>query len=120
MGVKEAEAIAADAAMAVFVSENAGVSYALMRQKYSDRDYTESGFGRIHPSAVIHESVKIPESTMIGPNVVIERGAKIGEKCVLQANVVIEFEAEIGDGTVIQPGSMVGFQCKIGKNLPPP
>lgn len=116
INVKEAATISADASLAVFVSENAGVSYALMRQKYSDRDYTESGFGRIHPSAVIHESVKIPESTMIGPNVVIEQGAKIGEKCVLQANVVIEFEAEIGDGTVIQPGSIVGFQCKIGKN----
>lgn len=116
VNIKEAGLIPADAALAVFVSENAGVSYALMRQKFSDRDYTESGFPRIHPSAVIHESVKIPESTMVGPHVVIERGAKIGEKCVLQANVVIEFEAEIGDGTVIQPGSIVGFQCKIGKN----
>lgn len=112
----EAEKIPATPGLAVFASENTGVSYALMRQKYTDRNYTESGFGRIHPSAIIHESVKIPEDTMVGPNVVIEQGAVIGSKCVLQANVVIEFEAQIGDGTVIQPGSIVGFQCKIGKN----
>ena len=113
---KEATLIDAEPSLAVFVSENAGVSYALMRQKYTDRNYTESGFARIHASAVIHESVKIPEDTIIGPNVVIERDARIGNRCVLQANVVIEFEAEIGDGTVIQPGSIVGFQCRVGKN----
>lgn len=116
VNASEAEKITDRANLAVFVSENAGVSYALMRQKYDDRNYSKSGFERIHKSAVIHETVTIPADTLVGPNVVIERGAKIGSKCVLQANVVIEFEAEIGDGTVIQPGSIVGFQCKIGKN----
>lgn len=113
---KEAEKLVPQEHTAIISSENPGVSYALMRQKYTDRDYTESGFERIHPTAVIHESVKIPENTMVGPYVVIERGAVIGKGCVLQAHVVIEFEAEIGDGTVIQPGSIIGFRCKIGKN----
>ena len=113
---KEAEKLGAQTSTAIIASENPGVSYALMRQKYTDRDYTESGFERIHPTAVIHESVKIPDDAKIGPYVVIERGAVIGKGCVLQAHVVIEFEAVIGDGTVIQPGSVIGFRCKIGKN----
>jgi len=103
-------------ALAVFVSENVGVSYALMRQKYNDRDYTEGGFARIHPTAIIHESVKVPGDALVGPYAVIERGVKLGAGVIIQAHVLIEFEAEIGDHTIVQKGSIIGFQCKLGKN----
>ncbi len=112
----EAAKLGPQADTAIIASDNPGVSYALMRQKYTDRDYTEGGFERIHPTAIIHESVKIPDDAKIGPYTVIERGAVIGKGVVLQSHVVIEFEAVIGDGTVIQHMSVIGFQCKIGKN----
>ncbi len=116
MGATDAAKLEPQSDTAVIASENAGVSYALMRQKYSDRDYTEDGFERVHPTAVIHASVKIPDDVRIGPYTVIERGAVIGKGCILQSHVVVEFEAFIGEGTVIQHHSIVGFQCVVGKN----
>ena len=48
-------------------------------------------------SAIVHESVTIPENTSLGPEVVIEQGAKIGWHCLIMVNVVIEHDAVIGN-----------------------
>lgn len=112
----EAAKIEPSDSLAVFVSEHVAVSYALMRQKYNDRDYTEGGFDRIHSTAIIHESVKVPDDAKIGPYAVIERDVKLGAGVIIQSHVLIEFEAEIGAGTIIQKGSIIGFQCKLGQN----
>ncbi|MFK8104422.1 MAG: UDP-3-O-(3-hydroxymyristoyl)glucosamine N-acyltransferase, partial [Saprospiraceae bacterium] len=109
-------ATAAAATTALFASKNIGISHALMKQKYGDHDHRKAGWGRIHPSAIIHESVQIPEDTIIGPHVVIEQGATIGKRCILMANVVIEHDAVIGDRVKIHPGSIIGWECIIGEN----
>ena len=101
---------------ALFLSRNIGVSHALMKQKYGDHDYRRSGWGRIHPSAIVHETVKIPADTTLGPNVVIEQGAKIGKGCLIMANVVIEHDAVIGDRVKIHPASIIGWECVIGED----
>ncbi|MCL4119554.1 UNVERIFIED_CONTAM: hypothetical protein GTU68_019550 [Idotea baltica] len=98
------------------VATNLGVAHALLKQKYGDHDYRRSGWSRIHPSAVIHESVKIPKSTSIGPNVVIEQGARIGKNCSIMANVVIEHDAIIGKNVRIHPGTTIGWECEIGED----
>ena len=101
---------------AVICSNNIGVSHARIKQKYSDHDYTQAGWEAIHPSAVIHQSVTIPEGTKIGPNVVIEKNVTIGPGCYFMANVVIEHGATIGDNVSIHPGTIIGWGCKVGND----
>lgn len=101
---------------AILLSTNIGISHALIKQRYGDHDYSRAGWGRIHPSAIIHESVVIPESVSLGPNVVIEQGATIGEGCFIMANVVIEHDATIGNNVRIHPGTIIGWECVIGND----
>ncbi len=100
----------------VLVSANVGYSHARLKQRYADHDYTRAGWNRIHSTAVVHDSVKIPASTSLGPNVVVEQGARIGEDCHLMANVVIEHDAIIGNSVRIHPGSIIGWECELGDN----
>ena len=102
--------------VAVIVSAAIELSHALLKQKLGDHDYSIADWGRIHPSAVIHESVKIPESTSIGPKAIVEKGAVIGENCRIMSNVVIEHFAIIGDNVTVHPGAIIGWECVIGEN----
>lgn len=102
--------------IAVFISANIALSHAIIKLKYHDHDYTQSGWETIHPSAVIHATVTIPESTTIGPNVIIEKGVSIGEGCSIMANVVIEHNAVIGNNVRIHPSTTIGWDCVIGND----
>ena len=102
--------------IAIFISANIALSHAKIKLKYSDHDYCQSGWGKIHPSSIIHQYVKIPSSTTIGPNVVIEKGASIGENCNIMSNVVIEHNAIIGNNVRIHPSTTIGWDCKIGND----
>ena len=102
--------------IAIFISANIALSHAKIKLKYSDHDYGQSGWERIHSSSFIHQSVEIPSSTTIGPNVVIEKGAIIGENCNIMANVVIEHNAIIGNNVRIHPSTIIGWDCKIGND----
>ena len=102
--------------IAIFISANIALSHAKIKLKYSDHDYGQSGWERIHSSTVIHQSVEIPSSTTIGPNVVIEKGVIIGENCKIMANVVIEHNAIIGNNVRIHPSTIIGWDCKIGND----
>ena len=102
--------------IAIFISANIALSHAKIKLKYSDHDYGQSGWERIHSSSVIHQSVEIPSSTTIGPNVVIEKGAVIGENCKIMANVVIEHNAILGNNVRIHPSTIIGWDCKIGND----
>lgn len=108
------EAATATDQIAILVSVSVGLSHAIIKQRYGEHDYGRSGWARVHPSAVIHESVNIPANTTIGPHVVVEQGAKIGEGCSIMANVVIEHNAVIGDRVRIHPGTIIGWECEIG------
>lgn len=90
-----------------------------------------SGFLGIHPSAIIHPSVKLGKEISIGPLVVIDRDVEIGDHtvidagCVLYPNVKVgsycRFYARvtiregslIGDRVILQPGSVIG-SCGFG------
>lgn len=100
----------------ILVSANLGYSHAKIKQKYGDHDYSRAGWGAIHPSAIVHESVNLPKDVILGPNVVIEQGVTIGEGCRFMANVVIEHDAIIGKGVNIHPGTIIGWESKIGDN----
>ena len=101
---------------AILKSNNIAVTHAKLKQKYGEHDYSKSGWGRIHPSAVIHESVEIPGDTFIGPNVVIEKNVTLGASCFIMANVVLEHGAKIGNDVRIHPGTIIGWDCEIGND----
>jgi len=102
--------------IAILVSKNLKLSHAIIKQTYGDHNYSKNGWEKIHPSAVIHESVKLPKDIIIGPNVVIEKGVKIGKGSQLMANVVVEHNASIGDNVRIHPAVTIGWECQIGND----
>ena len=99
---------------AILVAPNVRMAMAYIRQKYVDRDVYDTEWGRIHATAVIHESVLVPEDAVIGPGVVIGRNVQLGSAVVIMANSVIEFDAMIGARTVIYPSCVVSYDCQIG------
>lgn len=112
--VKKAVELSNGNGIGILVSANLGFTHAKIKQKYGDHDYTKAGWPKIHPSAIIHESVKLPKGTILGPNVVIEQGVEVGKNCHFMANVVIQHEAIIGQGVCIHPGTIIGWESKIG------
>ena len=100
---------------AVLTSPNVRLAQALLRQAYVDRDLYSSEWPRIHPAAVIHESVKVPADAVIGPGAVLGRNVHIGKQAVVMANAVIEEGVQIGEETVIHPNVVIGYDCEIGK-----
>ena len=103
--------------LAVLVSPNVRLIMALLKQAHADRDVRDTEWPRIHPSAVIHDSVAVPEDVLIGPGVVVGKDVRLGARVVLMPNVVIERGASIGAGTVLHPGCVVGYDCEIGADV---
>lgn len=99
---------------AILHAPNVRMAMAYIRQKYTDRDVYDSEWGRVHATAVIHESVLVPADAVIGPGVVIGAGVKLGSAVVIMANSVIEFDAVIGARTVIYSSCVVSYDCHIG------
>lgn len=98
----------------VLVSSNVKLAQALLMQAYVDRDIRDNGWSRIHPSALIHDSVSIPENVTIGPGVVVSKNASVGDNCVIMANSVIEENVKIGADSVIHPNVVISYNCVIG------
>ena len=115
------ETIAADlrgeSGLAILLTNNIRLATALVKQAYDDRDFHHTEWPRIHPSSVIHPSVNIPDSAVIGPGVVIGANVELGDRAVLMANAVIEYNARIGPGTVVHPGCVVSHSCEIGADV---
>lgn len=104
-------------ATAVLVSPNVNLAQALLRQKYADRSVRDTEWPRIHPSAVVHDSVAIPSDSVVGPGVVLGENVRLGNATVIMANVVVERDACIGEHTVVHPGVVIGYGCQIGNRV---
>ncbi len=92
---------------------------------------SRTGFTGIHPTAVIHPSVKLGKDVLVGPYAVIDAGTEIqdrthigpfvsigagvsiGPDCILYAHVVIRERCIIGTRVIIQPGAVIG-SCGFG------
>ncbi|MGX2039074.1 UDP-3-O-(3-hydroxymyristoyl)glucosamine N-acyltransferase [Methylocaldum sp. MU1018] len=107
----------ADDGVSLLIAPNVRLAIALLKQTYGDRDVRDVEWPRIHPSAVIHASVAVPDDTVIGPGVVLGAEVSLGPGVVIMANTVIEKRAKIGRETVIHPRVTVGYECEIGANV---
>ena len=115
------EAIAAELKeepdLAILLAKNIRLATALVKQAYDDRDFYHSEWPRIHPSSIVHPSVPIPDTAVVGPGVVVGANVSLGDGVVLMANAVIENDARIGSGTVVHPGCVVSHGCEVGAQV---
>ena len=100
----------------VILVKNVGLAHSWIRKQFGDVDFTSTeDWGRIHPSAIIHDSVKVPESAVIGPGAIVGPRVKLGERCVVMTGVVVERDAVLGDDCVLHPGVVIGWGSILGQ-----
>jgi sugar O-acyltransferase (sialic acid O-acetyltransferase NeuD family) len=61
----------------------------------------------VHPSAVISESARLEDGTVVMAKVVINAGAHIGKDCIVNTAAVVEHDCRIGDHVHLSPGAYV-------------
>jgi len=101
----------------LFTSANVGLAHALIKQHYSDYSCHDNEWSSKHPSAVIHDSVKLGENCRIGPNVVIGANVSIGENTIIRSGSVVERDSDIGSNCVIHSLVNIGFESQIGDSV---
>lgn len=112
-----AEALEDIDGLGILVSDDVKLAHAFIRQAFDDVDYHDHEWPRIHPAAVIHDSVRVPESVTVGPGAVIGRDVELGDRVVIQANAVIESGAAIGDDTLVLARVFIGRGSRIGRRV---
>jgi UDP-3-O-[3-hydroxymyristoyl] glucosamine N-acyltransferase len=75
-----------------------------MNHFFQERDEPAS----IHPTSLIHESVRLGQNLRIGPNVVIEEDVEIDDGCTIEANTVIKKGTRLGKNVRIKSCSVIG------------
>ncbi len=71
----------------------------------------------VHPTAVVHPTVKLGRDAHLGPYVVIDEGAVIGDNAVLLAHVVIYRGVTIGKNFFAHAHAVVREFCQLGDNV---
>ncbi|HLS11927.1 MAG TPA: UDP-3-O-(3-hydroxymyristoyl)glucosamine N-acyltransferase [Flavobacteriaceae bacterium] len=69
-------------------------------------------------TAVISDTAKIGENTIIQPNVFIGNNVQIGDNCVIHPNVSIYDDTVIGNNVTIHSGTVLGADAFYYKNRP--
>eukprot|EP00943_MAST-04B_sp_MAST-4B-sp1_P001153 g1153.t1 len=77
---------------------------------HSEINYKQNSINNnIHPTAIVHPSIHIPNSTTVGPYTVINsKNVAIGENCTIKSHVTIEGNTTIGDNCTIYPFAAIG------------
>jgi UDP-3-O-[3-hydroxymyristoyl] glucosamine N-acyltransferase len=105
----------------LLLSPSPELALALVARAFFPVPNYQHGFDgvRIHPSAVISESARIAEDSIVGPNAVIGSHVRIDGACVIGANTTVEADAVIGEGSHIHAnvfiahGTIIGKRCEI-------
>lgn len=113
------------------VSEAPDLTFQFIVKAFLANEAGKSGFEAIHPSAVIHPTVKLGKDVEVGPNAVIDQGCvigdftrihalasigpevQIGSHCIIHSNVTIRERCKLGDRVILQPGVVIG-SCGFG------
>ena len=69
----------------------------------------------ISPEAIVDESVKIDEDTVVMPGSIINIDSFIGKNCIINTGAIIEHDCEIGDYCHIAPGVHISGAVNIGE-----
>ena len=68
----------------------------------------------IHPTAVVSDSVRIGEGTVVMPLAVINARTIIGKHCIINTGSIVEHDNLIGDYSHISVGANLGGTVSIG------
>ena len=71
----------------------------------------------IHPTAVIHPSVRMGSGAHVGPYVCIDEDVEIGNRAVLLAHTVVYRGARIGDDFFAHAHAVVRESCRLGNKV---
>ena len=69
----------------------------------------------ISPEAIVDESVKIDEGTVVMPGSIINIDSFIGKNCIINTGTIIEHDCKIGDYCHIAPGVHISGTVNIGE-----
>lgn len=67
----------------------------------------------IHPSAVISESARVNDGTVVMARVVINADASIGKNCIVNTAAVVEHDCRIADHVHLSPGVLLAGGVKV-------
>ncbi len=70
----------------------------------------------ISPTAIVSETSKIEEGSIIMQCAIVNAEAKIGKNCIINTGALIEHESIIGNHVHIATNATINGQCKIGNN----
>jgi len=82
------------------------------------QQFLDAGFTlitAIHPSAVVHETVKIGAGTLVLPGVVINVDSKIGVNCIINTLAGVDHDCRIANHTHIAPHCALGGGVTVGE-----
>lgn len=86
-----------------------------IRKKISQDLLSSKFIKAIHPTAVIDETARISEGTVVMANVSINVGAKIGKHCIVNTASVIDHDCELEDYVHISPNASLAGNVKVGE-----
>jgi len=69
----------------------------------------------ISPEAIVDESVKIGEGTVIMPGSIINIDSSIGKNCIINTGAIIEHDCKIGNHCHIAPGVHISGVVNVGE-----
>jgi UDP-3-O-[3-hydroxymyristoyl] glucosamine N-acyltransferase len=99
------------------VSEDPSRAFQLILEALLISEENSSGFRGVHPTAVVHPSVKLGKEVDVGPYVVIDKGASIGDRTRIFAHVSIGPGVSIGSDCLLHPHSVVREKCRLGNGV---
>lgn len=99
------------------ICENPSAAFQQAIEQLLPYKSSTSAFQGIHPTAVIHHSVKIGSNVSIGPYTVIDRDVQIEDNSHIGAHVFIGFEAMIGSNCTIHPHVTIRERCRLGNRV---
>lgn len=98
----------APAGMALLVTENPYLAYALTAQKFYPVHAAQGG---VAPTAFVSPTARV------SPAATIQHGAYVGDRASIGAGSVIAANAYIGDGVVIGEGTFIGANATVSHSL---
>ncbi|MCB1112188.1 MAG: UDP-3-O-(3-hydroxymyristoyl)glucosamine N-acyltransferase [Chlamydiales bacterium] len=92
-------------------------AFQIVIEAFRGKDTNKSALHGIHPSAFIHDTVKLGDQVTVGPYAVIEEGATIGNRTFIGPNSYIGPGSSIGEDCYIHPNVTIRERCQIGNRV---
>jgi sugar O-acyltransferase (sialic acid O-acetyltransferase NeuD family) len=69
----------------------------------------------IHPNALVHDSARIGEGSLICAGAIIQPDTEIGAHCIINTGAIVEHDCRIGDFSHLAPSSCVTGGVTMGR-----